>query len=291
MSATTLPAGTPSPKTTLLAAGSLTVVRFACEAGAGAAPVREYHDTTALAFVARGSFGYGAGRYRADMVPGGTIVGRRGDDYICTHDHDCGDTCYALRLSPALEADFGARRTIWRTRGLPPVRELGAIGRLIESAAEGRSTIGVEEAAMLYAATYLRIVEDIDPPGMSDAGGNRRLAVAAALWIEEHCGEEIDLSALARQADLSPWHFLRLFSRILGVTPHQYLIGARLRRAAMLLSASDDSITEAAYAAGFADLSNFMRTFRAALGLTPRAFRKLSRGDRKILQERLAARA
>src|SRR3546814_19992102 len=42
-------------------------------------------------------------------------------------------------------------------------------------------------------------------------------------------------SAMAREADLSAFHFLRLFVRVLGVTPHQYLLRARLRRAARLL--------------------------------------------------------
>ena len=47
-------------------------------------------------------------------------------------------------------------------------------------------------------------------------------------------------------------------------------------------------ITDVAFDVGFGDLSNFVRTFHRAAGVSPRAFRKASRGDRKILQERLA---
>ena len=50
---------------------------------------------------------------------------------------------------------------------------------------------------------------------------------------------EIDLEPPARQAGLSPFHFLRLFSAVLGVTPHQYLVRSRLRRAARLLADDD----------------------------------------------------
>jgi AraC family transcriptional regulator len=88
--------------------------------------------------------------------------------------------------------------------------------------------------------------------------------------------------------DLSPFHFLRLFAKVLGVTPHQYLIRSRLRRAAQLLADESRSVTDVAFDAGFADVSNFVRTFHRAAGVSPRRFRQAARGDRKILQDRLA---
>jgi AraC-like DNA-binding protein len=48
-------------------------------------------------------------------------------------------------------------------------------------------------------------------------------------------------------------------------------------------------VTGVALDAGFADLSNFVRTFRRAAGVSPGQFRRAARGDRKILQDRLAA--
>jgi methylphosphotriester-DNA--protein-cysteine methyltransferase len=59
---------------------------------------------------------------------------------------------------------------------------------------------------------------------------DRRRAVEAALWIEENAGEELSLEAAAKEAGLSPFHFLRVFDKVLGVTPHQYLVRTRLRR-------------------------------------------------------------
>ena len=95
----------------------------------------------------------------------------------------------------------------------------------------------------------------------------------------------------AREVGLSAFHFLRLFRDVLGVTPHQYLVRARLRHAARLLAEEDRSITDIALDVGFADLSNFVRTFHRAAGVSPRGFRRAARGDRKIFQERLAASA
>jgi len=78
---------------------------------------------------------------------------------------------------------------------------------------------------------------------------------------------------------------------VLGVTPHQYLVRARLRRAAKLLADDTRSITSIAFDVGFGDLSNFVRTFHRAAGVSPRRFRDAARGDRKIFQDRLKAAA
>ncbi|WP_255217081.1 helix-turn-helix transcriptional regulator [Myxococcus sp. AM010] len=116
---------------------------------------------------------------------------------------------------------------------------------------------------------------------------NRRRAVEAALFLDEQAGEPQTLEALAAKLGLSPFHFLRIFRGVLGVTPHQYLVHMRLRQAARLLS-TDAPITRIAYDVGVGDLSNFVRAFRRAAGVSPRAFRMASRGDRKLLQEKLA---
>jgi AraC-like DNA-binding protein len=75
---------------------------------------------------------------------------------------------------------------------------------------------------------------------------------------------------------------------VLGVTPHQYLVRARLRRAAQLLADGDRPITGIAFDVGFGDLSNFVRTFRRAAGLSPRQFRAAARGDGRFVQDQLA---
>ena len=122
-----------------------------------------------------------------------------------------------------------------------------------------------------------------------DPARDRRRAVEAALWLEAHAAEAIDLDRIAAQAGLSPFHFLRLFARVLGVTPHQYLVRCRLREAARLLAERERRITDIAYDVGFADLSNFVRSFRRAAGVSPRDFRRATKGERKILQDRIAA--
>jgi AraC-like DNA-binding protein len=107
--------------------------------------------------------------------------------------------------------------------------------------------------------------------------------------MEAHSHQAIDLQSAAKEVGLSSFHFLRLFAGVLGVTPHQYLVRSRLRHAARLLAEGARPITDVALDVGFGDLSNFVRTFHRAAGVSPRSFRRAAKGDRKIFQDRLAA--
>lgn len=90
--------------------------------------------------------------------------------------------------------------------------------------------------------------------------------------IEHESEGSHPLAELAREARLSPYHFLRTFQSLAGVTPHQHLLRLRLRLAAIRLS--ETKILDIALDRGFGDISNFNRMFRAEFGVSPRAYRK-----------------
>lgn len=72
---------------------------------------------------------------------------------------------------------------------------------------------------------------------------------------------------------MSPFHFLRQFRAQLGITPYQYVLARRLRRAAVRLRDSREPVIDIALACGFNDVSEFNRRFRRVMGKTPTAFR------------------
>jgi AraC-like DNA-binding protein len=277
--------------TTLLRSDLLWVLDYRCEARPGDSPFPEVHDFSSLSYVRAGSFGYRSGSRSSELVPGSVLVGRRGDEYVCTHDHVHGDECLSIQLLPPAVEALGARPELWASGPLPATPDLGVLGELAQAAAAGRSDLGLDEAALLFAARWVEIASGARERAVVVSALDRRRAVCVALWIDAHADEAVDLERAAGEAGLSPYHFLRLFTAALGVSPHQYLIRCRLRRAARLLAEESRSVTDVALDAGFADLSNFVRTFRRAAGVSPRGFRKAARGDRKILQERLAASA
>ena len=92
-------------------------------------------------------------------------------------------------------------------------------------------------------------------------------------YMAAHSAAPHRISGLARMARLSPYHFLRSFKITTGVTPHQWLLRARLRAAAEKLAATKTPVTDIALDVGFEDLSNFTRTFRAEFGASPREYR------------------
>ena len=274
--------------TTLLHHPSMAVSDFRCSAGPGDAPFVERHSRHSISYVRNGSFGcHSRGRF-FELVAGSVLVGHPGDEYVCTHDHVCGDECLSFFLSPELVETIGDRPSLWQIGCAAPLPELMVLGELAQAAASGRSDIGLDEIGQLFANRFVEVVSGQPQKPVSTTARDRRRAVETALWIDAHSHLEIGLEDAAGQAGVSPFYFLRLFTTVLGVTPHQYLVRSRLRHAARLLAEDERPITDVAYEVGFGDLSNFVRTFHRAAGVSPLKFRQASRGKRKIFQDRLA---
>jgi AraC-like DNA-binding protein len=275
--------------TILLQRPSISVSDFRCSAIPGDTPYVERFACHSISYVRKGSFGCHSRGRLFELVAGSILVGHPGDEYLCRHDHVCGDECLSFFLSPGLVEAIGDRAEIWQVGGVPPLPELMVLGELAQAAVDGRSDAGLDEIGQLLASRFVEVVSGRAAQPVPVAARDRRRAVETALWIDAHSHRQIDLEDAAGEAGLSPFHFLRLFSGVLGVTPHQYLVRSRLRHAARRLADEGGSITDIAYDVGFGDLSNFVRTFHRAAGVSPLRFRQASRGDRKIFQDRLAA--
>jgi AraC-like DNA-binding protein len=279
--------------TTLLQRPSITVSDFRCDAGPDDRPFAEQHRCHSISYVRKGSFSCQTRGRTHELVAGSVLLGHPGDEYVCSHDHVCGDECLSFFLGPELVETIGDRADIWQIGAAPPLPELMVLGELAQAAADRRSDVGLDEIGQLFASRFIEVVSGRREKPMRASARDRRRAVETALWIDAHSHGDIGLEQAAAQAGLSAFHFLRLFSSVLGVTPHQYLVRSRLRHAARLLADDGLSITDIAYDVGFGDLSNFVRTFHRAAGISPLRFRQASRGkgkslsDRNIFQDRL----
>ena len=94
-------------------------------------------------------------------------------------------------------------------------------------------------------------------------------------YVDSHLDQNIELESLAATAELSLYHFARTFKQSEGTTPHAFVLERRLARARELLTRTDLSLSEVAFAVGFADQSHFTRRFRQMVGVSPGQFRKL----------------
>ena len=92
-------------------------------------------------------------------------------------------------------------------------------------------------------------------------------------YIENNYASEITLGDAARQADLSVFHFSRLFRNMSGMNFKTFLNSVRIRRAESLLRESDLSVIDIAFECGFNSIRTFNRVFKAVKGCTPSELR------------------
>ena len=84
----------------------------------------------------------------------------------------------------------------------------------------------------------------------------------------------LTIDEVARQAAISPFHFIRQFHALFGDTPHQFRIQARLDRAKHLLALEHHSITDVCLEVGFSSLGSFSDLFARRVGVPPSAYRR-----------------
>jgi AraC-like DNA-binding protein len=265
--------------------GGLVRVRaYHCTACLGDPPQAEQFERASIAIVQSGVFGIRTGKRTRVLSTGFLLVGNPGQSYEASHDHGVGDRCLVF--------DFGARTvedladTLRKKTGpypfadnvLPPHPRFDAFRALAEERlVPGADVMGLEEIG-LSLATYVLAQNGAGSPRsrveLPDSQRAREQVVAAIDHIEHAGSHDLGLADLAETVGLSPFHFLRLFKRETGVTPHRFLMQTRIRRAIALLRGTSRSVTEIAFDVGFGDLSNFINAFRREVGVSPRRYRQ-----------------
>jgi AraC family transcriptional regulator len=251
----------------------------ACTLGRRDRPYPETHDSGwTIALVRRGTFRYRAAATNRSHVlrPGWLLLGAPGATFECAHDHDGGDDCTSLSLTAnvldqvSCAAELDGAKLFATAPALSPSPRVAA---LLERARR-RHGPDLDEMGCLVAEAVLAQASGAPLAPVAKHPRHVDRVHDAMERLELTCREPLALADLAHHAGFSPFHFLRVFRQVTGTTPHQYLIGARLRLAARMLLDSERSATEIAYDVGFNDLSNFMRTFRRLIGETPRSYRR-----------------
>ena len=269
-----------APMTRQLAGGrGWSVHEYVCEAGPNDRPFEERHDAVSIAAVVAGSFNYASDNGKALLHPGALLLGNHGACYECGHDHGVGDRCIAVQLSPDYFAEIastaaGSSKFSFPAAMLPSGREMLPYTVMLEAGSKNRDSLKTEEDLIGFVAAAVRVLSGAAIVTTRVSAHDSRRISRALRHIEEHAERTLDLDRLASVAAMSKFHFLRIFRRSVGVTPYQYLLGIRLRRAALRLLTSRDAVSAIAFETGFGDLSTFNNMFRARFGMNPMAFRR-----------------
>ena len=283
-------AGSPPPEFRTVAHGpGWSVDDVTCTYGPHDRPFSEEHSGFSVALVLAGTFQYRGlcGRERTGhlMTPGSLMLGNPGQPFECVHQHGHGDRCLSFHFAPEyfeeIAADAGAPRGRrgFRPMSLPAMREMSplaakACANLAGTSGAANLEMPWGEIAMQVGAAAIRSANEFSIPEAEPLPSAAARITRAVRMMEENHQQPWTLQRLASEAGLSPYHFLRTFEMVTGVTPHQYARRVRLRRAATQFLAESSSILDIVMDCGFGDLSNFNRAFRDEFGMSPREFRR-----------------
>lgn len=274
----------------LLAQGNgWTVADVVCTCGPQDRSFEEQFANFTVALVTAGSFQYRGPLGCELMSPGSLVLGSAGQSFECGHEHAPGDRCLAFWFTPEyfeqLAIEAGVRHLNFPALRLPPMRELSRPSARAQAALNAADVSGTTETAGAAAAweeishelavRAIRLAHQIDAPEKESSSTPSAIArvTRAVRAIERQMEQRLSLESLAVQARLSPYHFLRIFRQVTGLTPHQYILRTRLRESAVRMDNKRAKILDIALDSGFGDVSNFNRAFRTEFGVSPRAFR------------------
>lgn len=249
-----------------------------CRAGPEDRPYEERHTRVSIAAVVAGSFRYRCEAGTALLYPGALLLGNPGTCFECGHQHSRGDRCIALHYDAALFEEIvasaaGSARFRFPAAMLPAMPELLPTLVEVEATAGASRQLAAQSLAIRLAERVAEAMSGAPKRGARPAPGDERRVSAVLRHIEARADEAVDLDTLAAMAGMSKYHFLRTFRRVTGLTPYKYLLGVRMRRAAVQLRTSDAPVAAIAFDAGFGDLSTFNNRFRELFGVPPSRYR------------------
>ncbi len=227
----------------------------------------------AIGIVLSGSFEYHADNGCATAVPGTLILGNTAESFRCVHSERGGNrrqvARFDCRFVEHIARDVGLSEPTFRTGVVPPGNLAAlAFGFMQRLALDGdRDEAAYELAGLALQLDRSTLISDRVSPR------NRQRVLAVVVHLESHFSEPWNLRALANLAQLSSYHFLRVFKSVVGQSPAQYILHARLRAAASHLLSSRAPVSQVALQAGFNDISHFNACFRRQFGASPMRWR------------------
>jgi AraC family transcriptional regulator len=265
-------------KRTLAAGEGWSVHEVVCRAGPSDRPFEERHDGFSISAVVEGSFTYRSGAGVGLLYPGALLLGNNGRCFECGHEHGIGDRCVSLNIREDLFGEIAAAaastsRFRFSAPSLPPSPKALPVVALMEALSLQAPALRLEELVLGLVERVVAAMADQNRFAAAPAARDARRVVEAIRLVESDAARPVRLQDLAASAGMSKYHFLRVFRRLTGMTPYQYLLSARMRRAALELASSRRPVLDVALDSGFGDLSTFNHRFRATFGATPTQYR------------------
>jgi len=274
-------------------------VRYQCYCNTCSISQPEYNDYFCIDFMQTGFFEYRSFRRQEDMHTGRILITKPSFPYTIRHVDDQPDTTTTFRFDPAFFQQIAAnyiREAGWFLQN-PDVHSIvinsnAALDHLhhiflqqVQPMEKAGQPIGHAVPDKLYVDELVLHLLDVVMSRLGNVAAVAPLPDALKLYhlptieqaqdyLLQHFREDISLQQLAQHCHTSPFHFSRIFKAVLGVSPHQYLLGIRLHQAKRLLGDTQQPVSDIAFACGFNNLEHFATAYRKKYNVSPSAYRR-----------------
>ena len=268
----------------LLDEGAITAHDCVCHVGARSPAGTGEYSRVCVSVIVGGAFHARSSEGAALAAPGALLLGNSASGYTFRHVDDGGDRSLVFRYADAVVDEVSSALGLRARAARPFARAcLPASSATAEAAVRAQVALGagdaeaLREAALFALGSALAVDRGVSAAAeVQRSPAQVRRVTQVLRFIETHSSEDCSNATLCARAQLSSFHFLRLFHALTGQTPRQFVIHTRLRRAAVALRTTRDPITRIAMDVGFGDLSHFVGSFTRTFGDSPRGYRKRS---------------
>ena len=238
---------------------------------------RHTHEQFGVGLIERGAHKSASGRGVVEACAGDIITVNPGEVHDGAPIGDGGRAWRILYLDPGIVIDAVADISEGKTHaGLEftrPALSDRRIGKQFRDLYRAMTSSGADHDELEADETLLLLLGGLLQPRSGEQTAVPTGIASARSMIDDDPVATLTLDALARQADLSRYQFLRSFARATGLTPHAYLMQRRIHRARQLI-ANGARLSDAAADSGFADQSHMTRLFVRSFGMAPGAYAK-----------------
>lgn len=245
-----------------------------------------FHNACELLFVRRGSISIRIDDCVYSAGPGSLLVIGRFEEHSLEVRTEEYERNYVILDPTRLERLIGDRRLLFplrnRPKGFSHLFDLSArfdrACMVFDALCEENASPGAySEQLNLSLITELLVYLQRTPAALPAVRQAPAAVLAVQAYIENHFAEPLSIGDLAARVFMTPCYLTHRFKDATGYSPKQYVVLHRIAYAKELLAESSLPVAEVAYRAGFADVNNFIRTFKRDAGRTPLHYRRLHR--------------
>lgn len=264
------------------------VHNFLCRCRSCRTSKPEHSAQFSIAYVRRGNFQVNAFRRQLDAYHGLFLLNKPNYEYSVTHEHSLPDECtwFSVPVESIQALRSETNQLAWflddvdshalLLRGTPGTEFLHrTIFQLLTKSAPVRlsvETLITELLTQIFSAD--KTATHISQFTSKQKRYYMPLVDNVKTYMNLNLVEDISLATLAQESNMSVFHFNRLFKKITGLTPYKYLLHLRLQHASVQITNTSSSITDIAFASGFASLEHFSASFKEHFGIPPSSGRR-----------------